>query len=701
MFALALPVASRIQISADISDSLIPSGSEFSIRIDEFGRIFDEDNFQMVVWEGLPCSAEGLRQVFVFERRLQAINGVESVRGLTLPASTVIRELDDEIWTVTFVEYVREHPERSWCSLLRGLPELSAFVSRSSPAIATLFRIRDSDKESAVSAVYDELLTSLESSESAANTSGRLVGEMIISEEVVSVTQSDSSLAIVMPIIGALVIWLVTGSVFLAVHSAFGALVSVSFALAFMQVANLSLSPITSFLLFLVFPLSASMAVHVYGYVQPNLRLASPASAIVFAGLTTAAGFLSTYVSSVPDLRILAVVGSGMIVVLSLYYATLVYPTAKRLSMSGSLGRVRMQARYRFLSSRSAFLGATALSVTVLFLGLPSMQAEYGPSDYLPLSNPVRAEFEHVDAGFGRMSVPIVLRNQDGIFDRQYLEKIQRFIERVEREHEGVRIDWFYPRLRKVAAMLSGSTREAPSTQVLVQAYELFVRSDISVVSEDYRELVLTCQFRYLKSSEYLEFRDDVFRLASENNLEVGSFSGRADVYFEIGHGIAWDVLVGMLIMAFVVFVLFCIYTKSLRTSVVASVVNLISVAIGVGMLGILDIDLELGSAIVLAIVFGIVVDDTAHFVSRFQSVLDKDGDSAHAASLAMTTIAFPMAASTIAIVLCFSVFYFVELKLLTDFSLVVLSVLSSALVIDLVVLPKLLALVHRTRAVR
>ncbi|MBK6783455.1 MAG: MMPL family transporter [Saprospiraceae bacterium] len=64
---------------------------------------------------------------------------------------------------------------------------------------------------------------------------------------------------------------------------------------------------------------------------------------------------------------------------------------------------------------------------------------------------------------------------------------------------------------------------------------------------------------------------------------------------------------------------------KSLRMLIIALIPNLIPLLVAGGILGFFNIDLEAGISIVFAIIFGIAVDDTFHFLAKYNLLL-RDG---------------------------------------------------------------------------
>jgi uncharacterized protein len=72
---------------------------------------------------------------------------------------------------------------------------------------------------------------------------------------------------------------------------------------------------------------------------------------------------------------------------------------------------------------------------------------------------------------------------------------------------------------------------------------------------------------------------------------------------------------------------------RSFRMLIIALIPNLIPLIFTAALLGFLSIELEAGVAIVFSIVFGIAVDDTIHFLTRYKLYLRDGYDNATAIS--------------------------------------------------------------------
>ena len=141
----------------------------------------------------------------------------------------------------------------------------------------------------------------------------------------------------------------------------------------------------------------------------------------------------------------------------------------------------------------------------------------------------------------------------------------------------------------------------------------------------------------------------------------------------------------------FAIFVMFLVLFRSFHYASLAIVPNLLSAALVLGLMGWLDIPLDIMTITIAAITIGIAVDDTIHYVHRFRVELASDGDYWAAVIRSHRSIGRAMYYTTVTIMLGFSVLAVsnfvptVYLGLLTGFAMFV------GLIANVTLLPVLL----------
>ena len=134
------------------------------------------------------------------------------------------------------------------------------------------------------------------------------------------------------------------------------------------------------------------------------------------------------------------------------------------------------------------------------------------------------------------------------------------------------------------------------------------------------------------------------------------------------------------------------LWQRSLRLVLITTLANLVPVVLGIALFGLFSIPLDLGGAIVAAIAFGLVLDDSAHYVARYCELRRSGYDAGTAVLRTSRELSSVIALTTFVVVASFAILYLAELKIFSDFALLVSFAMIVALITDLYLLPAALA---------
>ncbi|MDX1809556.1 MAG: MMPL family transporter [Sulfurospirillaceae bacterium] len=140
-----------------------------------------------------------------------------------------------------------------------------------------------------------------------------------------------------------------------------------------------------------------------------------------------------------------------------------------------------------------------------------------------------------------------------------------------------------------------------------------------------------------------------------------------------------------------ILFLMFLVLFKSFKISAIAIIVNIIPVGIIFAVMGFASIPLDVMTITIASISIGIGVDDTIHYIHRFQEEYIKDHDYIKAMERSHHSIGYAMFYTSLAIILGFSILVFSNFIPTIYFGLLTILVMFSALVSALLLLPKML----------
>ena len=142
-----------------------------------------------------------------------------------------------------------------------------------------------------------------------------------------------------------------------------------------------------------------------------------------------------------------------------------------------------------------------------------------------------------------------------------------------------------------------------------------------------------------------------------------------------------------LLLLGVVFFILF----RSLKIMMIAMAVNVIPISVIFGVMGVLDIPLDMMTITIASIAIGIAVDDTIHYLHRYKEEYHKDFDAVKAMKRAHKSVGYAMYYTSITIMIGFFVLVLSEFTPTIYFGLLTVLAMLSALIADLVLLPALL----------
>jgi predicted RND superfamily exporter protein len=130
---------------------------------------------------------------------------------------------------------------------------------------------------------------------------------------------------------------------------------------------------------------------------------------------------------------------------------------------------------------------------------------------------------------------------------------------------------------------------------------------------------------------------------------------------------------------------------RSLPLALLAMVPTTLPVLLTLGAMGALGVPLDVGTAMVAAVVLGLGVDEALHLLSAYRRLREGGREREPAIEQALREVGRPLLTSAAALGLGFLVLVFVPWKSLASFGAVSVVAIAASLLADLLVLPALL----------
>lgn len=206
-------------------------------------------------------------------------------------------------------------------------------------------------------------------------------------------------------------------------------------------------------------------------------------------------------------------------------------------------------------------------------------------------------------------------------------------------------------------------------------------QSDLGSKISLFQKSMLEKEFRKFVSGTSIQFRiTGSSDLIDQNNLSLSK-----NLFQSLG--------LNILLLVLLVSILF----GSIKLGLIALVCNILPILFTAGLMGYMGIDLSVSISIIFTIAFGIAVDDTIHFLSRYKLETIDYGSDVNNIKLTLFKTGKAMIKTTLVIVAGFAVLMFSEFKSTALIGFMVTITLIMALLCDLILLPVLLKMTFKT----
>ncbi len=442
--------------------------------------------------------------------------------------------------------------------------------------------------------------------------------------------------------------------------------------------------------------------------------------AIVMTSVTTAAGlasFAGAEVAPISDLGLLA--SSG--VLLSLVFTILLLPALLSIiplrAKSGGGAERRHAAMDRIIiaiadvatSRHKLVLLFSGIIILMGIIGATQVRFSHEPYKWMPTSMSVRQAGDFLDQKMGGASVVEVVVDtgrENGLYQPHILKGLERLKQEIEQLREGpVSIG----KTLSVVDIIRETNRALnenrqmfytvpESRELIAQEFLLFENSG----SDDLEDFV-DSQFRKARFTLKMPWTDSIYldRLSADLKerfrKELGddvviTVTGMNALLGRTMAATIFSMTQSYMIAAVVITLMMILLLGDLRIGLISMIPNLAPIVVTVGVMGWLDLPMDLFTILIGSIAIGLAVDDTIHFMHNFRRYHLASGDVADAVRRTLLTSGRAMLVTSIVLCLGFFIYMFSILTNLFNFGLLTGLAIGMALLADFFLAPALMA---------
>lgn len=325
------------------------------------------------------------------------------------------------------------------------------------------------------------------------------------------------------------------------------------------------------------------------------------------------------------------------------------------------------------------------------------------PYEYFTDSQPISKANDFVKKVFGGNTGPefiIDSGENDGVKDPTFLKKVEKFklwVDQLPFVNKTVDI---VDIIKDMNQNLYGGKEEEyrlPETQKQV-AEQLFlysmslpqgmdINNRINITNDKTRMSVLWSIYDsngWLRHIKEMEDKGKEFGLKIE---ATGKFYLFQRMMEYVVLTFVKSISMAMILVALLMMVIF----RSLKIGFISLIPNILPLILGGAIMGIGNVDLNIGSALVFSVCLGIAVDDTIHFLTNYYRLKNEGLEEKEIMGRIFTYTGSALMVTTIILASGFGIYYFGDFVPNENFGMLCALVLTGALLIDLICLPALL----------
>ena len=433
--------------------------------------------------------------------------------------------------------------------------------------------------------------------------------------------------------------------------------------------------------------------------------------------VTTMIGFLSLNASDSPPFHVLGNLVAFGVLCAFVYSMTLLPALLSILPLRARPYRGERPGFFdRFgafvIARRTVLLWSGTLLALALVMGIPRIELTDNWTKLLDETYEFRRDTDFVIenlTGMETLEYSLDAGHEGGITDPGYLRKLDAFAEWYRSQPEVTHVQAFPDIMKRLNENMHGDDpvfHRLPDDPELAAQYLLLYELSLPFGSDlnDRIDIAksatrMTVVLRSLTSQAQreLDARAQVWLRANAPDLATEA-SGVSIVFAHLSQRNIVSMLRGTVIAMVLISLILALVFKSVRLGLVSLVPNFIPAAMSFGLWGYLVGHVGLSASVVTAMAFGIIVDDTIHFLSKYLKARRENLPAPEAVRFAFRTVGHALWTTTAVLSLGFLVFASSGFEVSWALGLLVTITIVFALLADFLLLPPLLMAIDRRK---
>ncbi|HAG96294.1 MAG: RND transporter [Pseudomonadales bacterium] len=442
---------------------------------------------------------------------------------------------------------------------------------------------------------------------------------------------------------------------------------------------------------------------------------------VLLTSVFTAAGFLTLHFNDSPPYQALGyIVCAGVIA--AWLYATLLLPALvmiaphrirqQTLKQAGAAAGMDAVADWVIRHPRALFAGGLVVVIAGLAC-LPLNRINDDPVKYFGTQQTMRQHMEFVNdriTGLGALNFSIPVAAGQPVTHPDYLNLLDQFSQWLAQQPHVVHVDSMADIIKRLNQSWHSDDAdfyqvpndpEAIAQLLLLYEMSLPFGGDLSTMIAPGRQASRVRVTMNNTAGEYhIELNQKAFSwLQQHAKRQPQIISASAPLMFaHIGERSMKGMLIGLIGSLFVMGLVLSRLFRSVKLGLVSIACNVLPVALAFGVWGMLNGNIDVGLTVTLGIAFGIVVDDTIHFLGKYRTGRQQlNMNSEDAVRFAFARVGPAILITSLILIAGFAMLGFSAMNITANTSILTTLTIGIALLVDLLFIPALLLIFDRT----
>ncbi len=455
--------------------------------------------------------------------------------------------------------------------------------------------------------------------------------------------------------------------------------------------------------------------------------LAHSGLAIAMTSLTTAGGLLSFSAAELAPISHLGIVAPIGIMLAFAYTVTLmpallailpIRPRALSRSQSASSFSQRFLSRMAEISTDHPWgvLGVTVGILVFAGIGFSQVHFSHDALRWFPSDEPIRVASDTIDRelhGISTLEIVLDTGHVNGLHDPETLKKLEEamaytlalqrppiivakvvsIVDVIRETHQALNEN-------RPAFYAVPEDRELIAQELLL--FENSGSDDLEEVTDSRFQLArLTVRLPWVDAMVYPPYLDEL-QSGLQHIMGDGvtiQLTGLSEIFSRTFRAVIISMARSYLIALAIITPMLVLLVGNLKRGLAAMIPNLIPIYLVLAFMGSLDIPLDGSTLLVGGVILGLAVDDTIHFMHKFNRYLEETGDSRAAVRETLATTGTAMLYTSLVLTAGFCVFTLAYMKAAVEFGMLAAFATMVAFLADVLVAPALMVLLTRPRS--